>query len=859
MFFDLCSKFLSFAVSAAAILAGMSVLLLVALALPKTFLRESAQTARALSGLCRRQPVALGVFVLFAVVLSLHVGGKGERSPLAMFPGGFLSSPSFCGVPPTVSGLPVNAPHGAVPYEAFSNLHVSAFSATTTNVCLSASWYPLTNGVAVLDVYSSTNLLDGVWLPQAAVEVDAADTNAVFTLPLDWFGTPSALFLRLGSRFDFDGDGLPDAFEKWTCETDATARDSDSDGLSDGEELRLGTDPLLADTDGDGLGDGAEVLLGTSPVAPDTDGDSLHDGWEHQNGLDPLSGDSPGQSALETDADDDGLSLWEECQYGTSPDNGSTFGIPDGDFVDNGMRPRPPDDYVEVPVSIGDPSGSESERWAISVVEQGNSYRQYKVVSDSYGTVKTRNLRLARGGRYAITVSHIASNQSDGPDYDWKAQIGNLPDNRVLPRGVTHSDSSRWFSVPEIGAVADNRDGLLGTCDQSFGDENNTTGKKAYLYIPKADLVGYAALRGSEDREVPEEERFDPGYLVMGTGTADTDAMPAKVKFAKLESGFALSRYMRFSEAGRIKARGSYGWAVAGTTDEIAIPGNVDVDAYRKLAINSIADWPDGTTHVDVEYIVRDRDGELLTASTNRLLRPYLIACGNSLTWGLRRYNHALETPQWNAPWTTYPGEAEWQAEGLPPANRFLRAYQGYRGYLAEKLPGVTWLGNDTNGHGPPHLGFPGATAAQIRDKIGAHASLFTKDNCYQVIIYCSGMNDCTKTNDVVDEVSYRWRTGVSANDVLRTNRGRTLFVALKIPEVSEAYSSSTYTAINRNISGVNANMNFESENPFFKFVLGDTAQINHANDDGLHFSDVGYGIMADRIYSAITEGLHDD
>ena len=43
-------------------------------------------------------------------------------------------------------------------------------------------------------------------------------------------------------------------------------RDTDGDGLSDAEELRLGTNPLVADTDGDGFGDGEEVKKGFNPL-----------------------------------------------------------------------------------------------------------------------------------------------------------------------------------------------------------------------------------------------------------------------------------------------------------------------------------------------------------------------------------------------------------------------------------------------------------------------------------------------------------------------------------------------------------------------------------------------------------------
>ena len=68
--------------------------------------------------------------------------------------------------------------------------------------------------------------------------------------------------------------------------------DSDGDGLSDEEELLLGTDPYNPDTDGDGLTDYEEVrIYGTDPLNPDTDGDGYLDGEEVLSGHDPLRGD----------------------------------------------------------------------------------------------------------------------------------------------------------------------------------------------------------------------------------------------------------------------------------------------------------------------------------------------------------------------------------------------------------------------------------------------------------------------------------------------------------------------------------------------------------------------------------------
>ena len=55
--------------------------------------------------------------------------------------------------------------------------------------------------------------------------------------------------------------------------------DSDEDGLTDAEELEIGTDPANVDTDEDGLTDGQEIDY-TDPFSADTDGDGFSDGDE---------------------------------------------------------------------------------------------------------------------------------------------------------------------------------------------------------------------------------------------------------------------------------------------------------------------------------------------------------------------------------------------------------------------------------------------------------------------------------------------------------------------------------------------------------------------------------------------------
>ncbi len=70
---------------------------------------------------------------------------------------------------------------------------------------------------------------------------------------------------------DADEDGLEDADEVFTWSTDPCEPDSDGDGLTDGEEVDLGTEPNLPDTDGGRVDDGAELANGTDPLDPTDD------------------------------------------------------------------------------------------------------------------------------------------------------------------------------------------------------------------------------------------------------------------------------------------------------------------------------------------------------------------------------------------------------------------------------------------------------------------------------------------------------------------------------------------------------------------------------------------------------------
>lgn len=135
-----------------------------------------------------------------------------------------------------------------------------------------------------------------------------------------------------------DGDGFTAIVDKFcpamisggTCAaadmayyvTNPLDPDTDGDGILDGVELLIGSNPQLADaayfidTDQDGLSDGLELEFGTSIYKPDTDGDGLPDLLEYLIGSNPLVADTDG----------DGISDYHEL-------NIDTFGLlPGKDF-----------------------------------------------------------------------------------------------------------------------------------------------------------------------------------------------------------------------------------------------------------------------------------------------------------------------------------------------------------------------------------------------------------------------------------------------------------------------------------------------------------------------------------------------
>ena len=124
---------------------------------------------------------------------------------------------------------------------------------------------------------------------------------------------------RIMARDEAGNETEVDRFEIRTgpCDEglDAPQCDRDNDGLTNAEELELGTDPENPDSDGDGYCDGSRGVADLCVGGEDLDDDGQIETGES----DPLDPCDPDRDAPNCDRDGDGLTNQEEEQLGSSP------------------------------------------------------------------------------------------------------------------------------------------------------------------------------------------------------------------------------------------------------------------------------------------------------------------------------------------------------------------------------------------------------------------------------------------------------------------------------------------------------------------------------------------------------------
>ncbi len=139
------------------------------------------------------------------------------------------------------------------------NIQPSAGTAVNTAACSIAG----NGGPTSLDLDNRLTGADpGVWTittdPSGNLTIGSGNV-------VDFTGRPDGNYVF---RYTTTGAEAPceNPFVEVTISVNDCIVDSDGDGLTDGQEAELGTDPFNPDTDGDGFNDGDEVANGTDPL-----------------------------------------------------------------------------------------------------------------------------------------------------------------------------------------------------------------------------------------------------------------------------------------------------------------------------------------------------------------------------------------------------------------------------------------------------------------------------------------------------------------------------------------------------------------------------------------------------------------
>jgi len=162
---------------------------------------------------------------------------------------------------------------------------------------------------------------DGIW---DFTDIHAGSTNHTF-LQSSYNGTESGSFIAVLRITDDDNKTGID-YSKEITVLPSLSEDSDGDGLTNGEEIDLGTNLYDADFDQDTLNDYQEIrIYQTDPFKADTDNDGIRDNREiiiaGFFGLN-ASGDADGDglpNILDADSDNDGMRDGREYRF-TRPD-----------------------------------------------------------------------------------------------------------------------------------------------------------------------------------------------------------------------------------------------------------------------------------------------------------------------------------------------------------------------------------------------------------------------------------------------------------------------------------------------------------------------------------------------------------
>lgn len=254
---------------------------------------------------------------------------------------------------------------------------------------------------------------------------------------------------------DTDGDGISDGIDNCAFVSNADQADSDAndlgdacdddndgDGLTDEEEAIWGTDPNLSDTDNDGLSDSMEVAYGSNPSLRDSDSDGFVDGDDS----------FPTDPNEWNDADNDGTGDFSDnCPDISNEDqlnfdNDQYGDVCDDDIDGNGLP------YVFLSSEIGDDENLGLYSRPVRTLQRAIAlaYQRGEIVIASAGNYDVSNVVFRNGvnlkGGYAHSYFYNKlTNPDDHRDYRsedslYRSTLYNSTSSNTLNFNNSHLD-----------------------------------------------------------------------------------------------------------------------------------------------------------------------------------------------------------------------------------------------------------------------------------------------------------------------------------------------------------------------------------------------------------------------------------
>nr|CAA6825673.1 MAG: FKBP-type peptidyl-prolyl cis-trans isomerase FkpA precursor (EC [uncultured Thiotrichaceae bacterium] len=396
---------------------------------------------------------------------------------------------------------------------------------------------------------------------------------------------------------DTDGDGKPDYLD--SDDSDGPKGDVDQDGISNADELILGSNPNDPDDDGDGVLTINENYNGGSAKDDDTDGDGIFD-------------------YMDPDDDGDGIMTMHENYNGGTPESNNTDGDDKPDYLDDdddGDGKLSKDESPD-PNTDGEPDDA--------IDSDGDSIPDYRDGADDLASIQ---VRVMLQGAFESTTGMMADDLRSGS---------------LIPAAQPYNDSIFGYSGAEtVSSEILNVTGADAVVDwvlvelRDKADDTSVVARRAALVQRDGDVIDPET--GSNTLKLPGVNP-DQYYVsirhrnhlgVMASDLVRVQSTPPLVDFSSLATSVygtnARTKYqwVALLWAGNADSNHSLIANGPGQDSDILI-GNVLIDGGNDSFSSNyiLAGYKNTDLNMDGRTIVAGPDNDLDLLMSNVLLHP---------------------------------------------------------------------------------------------------------------------------------------------------------------------------------------------------------------------------------------------